>query len=259
MCEAASSSGALRKAPWPTAASSSSQASRKAPPQAEKQHVSQQQLKAQHLPAVSILQSKSIELQKQVSEGAIFELRSLGLSFAGFEKCRQNVCDRTNEERFLASYGVSANTLYAVLADLKSNTPKITTKDFLMAINELKLYLAEHVQAGHWGIDENTFLLKRKDSVKAITALKEKKIKFDPDDFSEGQVFSMSVDGVNFTICEPRAKNPGSHWYDHKSHSAGISYEVAVDVCHSQILWINGPRPGKWCCMRYSFDINTCV
>jgi hypothetical protein len=53
-----------------------------------------------------------------------------------------------------------------------------------------------------------------------------------------------------FTICEPRAKNPGSHWYDHKSHSASISYEVAVDVCHSQILWINGPRPGKWCCMN---------
>ena len=56
----------------------------------------------------------------------------------------------------------------------------------------------------------------------------------------------MSVDGVNFTIHEPRAKNPGSHWYDHKSHSAGISYEVAIDVRRSQILWINGPRPGKW-------------
>jgi hypothetical protein len=62
----ASSSGSLRKAPWLRAASSSSQASRKAPLQAEKQHVSQQQLQAQHLPAVSILQSKSIELQKQV-------------------------------------------------------------------------------------------------------------------------------------------------------------------------------------------------
>ncbi len=187
----------------------------------------------QHLPAASILQRKSIELQKQVSEGAIFELRSLGLSFAGFEKCRQTVRDRTNEEKFLASYGVSANTLHAVLADLKSNTPKIKTKDFLMAVNELKLYSTEHVQAGHWGIDENTLCLKWKDAVKAIAALKQKKIKFDPDDFPERQVFLMSVDGVNFTICEPRAKNPGSHWYDHKSHSAGISYEVAVDVCCS--------------------------
>jgi hypothetical protein len=208
---------------------------------AKKQHVSQQQLQT------PILQSKSIELQKQVSEGAILELRSLGLSFAGFEKCRQNVRDRTNEERFSASYGVSARTLHAVLADLALETPtRIKTKDFLMAVNELKLYLTEHVQAGRWGIDENTFRHRWKDIVKAIAALKEKKIKFDPDDFPRGQVFLMSVDGVNFTIHEPRAKNPGSHWYDHKSHSAGISYEVAIDVRRSRILWINGPRPGKW-------------
>ena len=238
----ASSSGALRKAPLSTAASSSSQASRKTPLQvAKKQHVSQQQLQT------PILQSKSIELQKQVSEGAILELRSLGLSFAGFEKCRQNVRDRTNEERFSASYGVSARTLHAVLADLALETPtRIKTKDFLMAVNELKLYLTEHVQAGRWGIDENTFRHRWKVIVKAIAALKEKKIKFDPDDFPRGQVFLMSVDGVNFTIHEPRAKNPGSHWYDHKSHSAGISYEVAIDVRRSRILWINGPRPGKW-------------
>lgn len=51
----------------------------------------------------------------------------------------------------------------------------------------------------------------------------------------------MSIDGVNFTTCEPRAKNPGSHWYDPKSHSACVSYEVAVDILRSQILWINGP------------------
>jgi hypothetical protein len=87
---------------------------------------------------------------------------------------------------------------------------------------------------------------------------REKKIKFDPDDFPEGQVFFISVDGVNFTIREPRAKNLGSHWYDHKSHNAGISYEVTVDVHCSQILWINGLWPGKWCCKRYSFDINAC-
>jgi hypothetical protein len=117
-----------------------------------------------------------------------------------------------------------------------------------MAVNELKLYLTEHVQAGRWGMDENTFRHRWKETVKGIAALKEKKIKFDPHDFPAGQVFLMSVDGVNFTIREPRAENPGSHWYDHKSHSAGISYEVAVDVRCSRILWINGPRPGKKCC-----------
>jgi hypothetical protein len=61
----------------------------------------------------------------------INELHSLGLSFAGFEECRQNVRDRTNDEQFSASYGVSASTLYAVLEDLAVETPRIKTKDFL--------------------------------------------------------------------------------------------------------------------------------
>ncbi len=60
--------------------------------------------------------------------------------------------------------------------------------------------------------------------------VKREEDQFDPHDFPASQVFLMSVDGVNFTIHEPRAENPGPHWYDHKSHSAGISYEVAVDV-----------------------------
>ncbi len=83
------SSGALRKAALlPKVASTSSQASRKAPPPAAKQHICREQLQAQHLPAVSILQSRSIEQRNQVSEGGVNELRSLGLSFAGFGKCR---------------------------------------------------------------------------------------------------------------------------------------------------------------------------
>ena len=108
------------------------------------------------------------------------DLRSLGLSFAGFEECRQNVRDRMNDERFSANCGVSASTLYAELADLAVQTPRIKTKDFLTAVNELKLYLTEHVQAGCWDMDENTFHNRWKETVKVIAALKEKKIKFDP-------------------------------------------------------------------------------
>jgi hypothetical protein len=83
------------------------------------------------------------------------EITALGLFFAGFEECRQNVRDRMNDEGFSASYGVSASTLYAVLADLAVETPRIKTKDILMAVNELKLYLTEHVQAGRWDMDEH--------------------------------------------------------------------------------------------------------
>ena len=169
------------------------------------------------------------------------EFRSLGLCYAGFGKGRQDVHDRSNDERFSACYGVGAKTLLAVFVDLKAKYPRTKVRVFFMAANELKLYLTEHVQAGRWGIDENTFRKRWKEVVKEIASLKETKVKFDPNNFPEDQIFIMSVDGVNFTIREPRAKDPGSHWYDHKSHSAGVSYEVAIDVRHSHILWIRGP------------------
>ena len=112
-------------------------------------------------------------------------------------------------------------------------------------MNALKLYLTESAMAGHWKTHEQTYRKNWKENVAAIAALKEAKISFSASDFPEEQIYLLSVDGVNFTINEPRVKNPGSKWYDHKSHSAGISYEVAVDIRKSRILWINGPRPGK--------------
>ena len=99
--------------------------------------------------------------------------------------------------------------------------------------------------AGRWQCCEETYRKKWKKVVAAIADLRGQKIKFDPSDFPEDQIFLLSVDGVNFTINEPRVNNPGSHWYDHKSHSAGLSYLVAVDVRRSRICWIDGPRPGK--------------
>ena len=79
----------------------------------------------------------------------------------------------------------------------------------------------------------------------AVAALRDEKITFDLSDFPEDQIFLLTVDGVNFSIREPRVKNPGSHWYDHKTHSAGVTYLVAVDVRRSRICFIDGPRPGK--------------
>ena len=174
------------------------------------------------------------------------ELRSIGLEVAGLKKARQRVSERTNSERFSASDGVSAKTLQAILTDLKKKDPTLKEKDFLLGVNTLKLYLTEKVMAGRWDCHEQTFRDKWKEVVTAIAALRGEKIKFDPSDFPEDQIFLLTVDGVNFSIQEPRVKNPGSQWYDHKTHSAGVTYLVAVDVRTSHICWIDGPRPGKF-------------
>ena len=174
------------------------------------------------------------------------ELRSIGLKVAGFDERRQcRVGERTNNERFSASFGVSAKTLEAVFVDLNKKNPTITQRDFLMAVDTLKLYLVEHNMAGRWDCHEQTYRKKWKEVVAAIAALRSEKIKFDPSDFPEDQIFLLTVDGVNFRIREPRVKNPGSHWYDHKSNSAGLTYLIAVDVRRSRICWIDGPRPGE--------------
>jgi len=191
-------------------------------------------------------------------------LRSIGLEIVGFDKGRQSVCDRTNNERFSASFGVSAKTLLAIFIDLKRKNPNMKEVDFLLAMNALKLYLTEKVMAGRWKCHEETYRHKWKTGVAAIAALRDYKIKFDPSDFPDDQIFLLSIDGVNCTMNEPRVYReqvanrelavvppptlklgPGSHWYDHKSHSAGVSYEVGVDVRKSRICWINGPKPGK--------------
>ena len=110
----------------------------------------------------------------------------------------------------------------------------------------MKLYLTEKVLAGRWDCHKQPVRNKWKEVVAAIVALRGDKIKFDPSDFPEDQIFLLTVDGVNFSIQEPRVNNPGSQWYDHKTHSAGVTYLVAVDVCTSRICWIDGPRPGKF-------------
>ena len=86
---------------------------------------------------------------------------------------------------------------------------------------------------------------KWKENIARVAALKSEKINFSLLDFPDDQIYLLSVDGVNFSINEPRGKKAGSKWYDHKTHSAGISYEVALNIRESKILWINGPRPGE--------------
>ena len=69
-----------------------------------------------------------------------FSLQSIGLKVAGFdEKRQQKVCERTNNERFSASFGVSAKTLEAVFIDMKKKDPTLSERDFLMAVDTLNI------------------------------------------------------------------------------------------------------------------------
>ena len=86
------------------------------------------------------------------------------------------------------------------------------------------------VMSGRWKDHEDTIAPKWKRIAEQIASLADEKIVFDETLFADDEIFLLTVDGVNFTCNEPRAKNPGPKNYDHKSNSAGVSYEVAVAI-----------------------------
>ena len=83
--------------------------------------------------------------------------------------------------------------------------------------------------AGQWLCHEDTARTTWKETVQMIASLRKWKIKLNPEDFDEDNIYWLTIDGVNFTIREQRL-DPGSKWYDHKSHSAGVGYEVCMAI-----------------------------
>ena len=81
-------------------------------------------------------------------------MRSLGLELVGFNSSCHKGSTKTNNEQFSASYGVSADTLSIVYKDLKMENPDQNVKDFLLAMNALKIYLTEKAMAEKWGCDK---------------------------------------------------------------------------------------------------------
>lgn len=61
-----------------------------------------------------------------------------------------------------------------------------------------------------------------------------------------GQTCFTSLDGVDFKILEPSPFSPV--WFSHKFRSAGLRYELALNVRTGFMVWVNGGYP----CGMYS-------
>lgn len=166
---------------------------------------------------------------------------SFGLAQVGFGEKRQVKARMSlNVKRFRAFYGVGPQTVKAIFDDLRDNHPSIKLRDLLMTLNWFKLYDTEHVLAGRWGYCEDHIRGKVKAYGKKIQSLKNDKIVFG--NFHPKEIYIISVDGVNFSTQEFRL-DPSSKWFDHKSKSAGLTYELALAIHRQQLVWINGPFP----------------
>ena len=149
-----------------------------------------------------------------------------GLELVGFELKRQLRVRRSlNNDRFKSFYGVEPPTVRALYEDLCKLNSSTTLRDLFMTMNWFKGYDTEHVLAGRWGKCEDHIRGKVKEYGRMIQSLKSKKIKFGG--FHPEEVYIISVDGVNFLTQEFRL-DPSAKWYDHKSRSSGLTYELAL-------------------------------
>lgn len=165
-------------------------------------------------------------------------LMASALAKVGFAGKRQDVRLALNLQRFRAFFGVGPKALAALFNDLIDRNET----DFLITMNWLKLYDTEHVLSGRWGLHEETIRQTVKKYVAKMAALQQSKIMFGG--FDDDEIYIISLDGVHCQIREPRT-DPGSQWYDHKTNSAGVAYELAVAIRSDRLVHIRGPFPAS--------------
>jgi hypothetical protein len=163
----------------------------------------------------------------------------LGLKLVGFDKDRQG-SESINLRRFRAFFGIGPRAVASLYNDIKHQ--RIQANRLLMALNFLKLYDSEHVLAGRWQINEKTLREINRDTVKAIQGQKNKKVVWG--DWENEDIFIISVDGVHCRVQEVR-KDPSAKWFDHKSHGAGLAYELGIAIRSGKLVWIKGPFPAS--------------
>jgi hypothetical protein len=163
-----------------------------------------------------------------------------GLFLIGFSLARQNRnCLKTKRRWFRSAFGVGPVALAKLFNDLQElDRENINNlRYFLITINWLASYMREPQMAGFFHADEGTLRGHIADFLAAMFELSALKIRWK--DWGSRQ-FIISVDGVHFRIHEPRM-DPSAKWMSYKFMSAGLSYEFAVSLTASEIVWINGP------------------
>ena len=176
------------------------------------------------------------------------EILSSGLEFVHFPIRRQEKVKRDrNIKRFRGNYGVSPLTVSQLIRDLQTKLDTgVQIKNFkikylFLSLHWLKAYPRYVQLEGAWDICPEVIGKYTKEYAKSIQHLKKYKVKwFEEGDIDDDDIFLVSVDGIHCRTYEVR-KDPGKKWYSHKSHGAGLAYELAIAVRSDRLVWMNGP------------------
>ena len=187
------------------------------------------------------------------------EVLRCGLRLAKFTSQRiKRAKKMTNCTRFAELFGVSATIATQVFHDLQTTVfddarlerIEADLEFYLMTLYFLKNYPKEsQIEAlfdysRKWARSMIWFYAKK------IQALKQERIVWP--DFSDSEVWVLSVDGVHCWIEEPEHPtwSRDTTFFSHKYNKAGIGYELGLHLWESRLIWMNGPhkagKPDVW-------------
>jgi len=177
------------------------------------------------------------------------ELQMLGLQNVGVSYAKQQKRSASrNYNDFRSVFGACPKTCEAILRDIQTTTipeARIDKPDpdyFLMSFYWLRVYDIEVGNGLRWKIHPDTFRKHAWKYVGAMAGLKGLKIVWRYDDGHDEEIYIISVDGTHCRINEPRTQ-PSATWNSPKLNKPGLSYEIAISVVTSEVVWLNGPFP----------------
>lgn len=186
------------------------------------------------------------------------EVFEAGLQYAATSTCASHRSYNEKLRQFRAWFGSKPHVLAKIFEDLQTTTidearMKLREKDlipFLMTHYFLYCYSKEEITAKIFDYCKPTLRKWCWKFIMNMAALKDEKILW-PNEWNDSQHSAINlytVDGVHCRIPEPKHDkyNKNRKYYSHKFKTAGVNYELVIDIWQSRLAWIRGPiRAGK--------------
>jgi DDE superfamily endonuclease len=158
---------------------------------------------------------------------------------------------------FHCDFGASHHVVAQVFTDLQTtdiaaaqiHSANMDDLDHLLyAFHFLKVYPTEGQRQNKWHQCDKRLRENCWDMLQRIQAFKAIKIKWPTAAEIGDNIWIGTVDGTHVKTVEPthplRPKDPKA--FSYKNNAAGLSYEIAVSLWESKIIWMNGPYPASY-------------
>lgn len=184
------------------------------------------------------------------------EVLTLGLVYVNIPAERQARSNRKyNVEDFAAHFGTDPlviSKFWELMQTTDIDEARIVNpsekmfKMFMMTMYYFTVYPTEKRLKG-WGLNEKTARTWIKFFVEKISALEPTLIKWPSDEEWGDLNFITSHDGLNLGLNEPThaTLHKDKRYFDRKGGKAGHTYEIALHLWESRIVWFNGPFPAN--------------